>query len=335
MGVIRAVIGQAFINRSIRGRHCIIRRRIHFLGTGTAFAAVPGAHGLSRFIDIAVEFGFRLLQIFGQRLHRRLDAVFGVLQVLFHFFLGQFQLQFRLHRVPLRQRLLYAVVAVLAVFLVLLPFANPLYAWLAVPLKETLPPGSQLVAIEVASTFFVPMKLAFFAALFIAAPYILYQIWTFVAPALYDREKNLARPLLFAAPLLFYLGCTFTYFALLPVMFAYLNSTAPEGVAMMTDIGKYLDFVLVLLLAGGVSFEVPIAVLVAVLLGWVKVEQLVEWRGYVIVAIFIIAAIITPPDGLSQIMLALPMWGLYEVGIVASRMLLKARARNAPVPSAE
>jgi len=239
------------------------------------------------------------------------------------------------HLLELRQRLLYAVVAVLAVFLVLLPFANPLYAWLAVPLKETLPPGSQLVAIEVASTFFVPMKLAFFAALFIAAPYILYQIWAFVAPALYDREKNLARPLLFAAPLLFYLGCTFTYFALLPVMFAYLNSTAPEGVAMMTDIGKYLDFVLVLLLAGGVSFEVPIAVLVAVLLGWVKVEQLVEWRGYVIVAIFIIAAIITPPDGLSQIMLALPMWGLYEVGIVASRMLLKAKARNAPPPSAE
>jgi sec-independent protein translocase protein TatC len=192
-----------------------------------------------------------------------------------------------------------------------------------------------LVAIEVASTFFVPMKLAFFAALFIAAPYILYQIWAFVAPALYDREKNLARPLLLAASLLFYLGCAFTYFALLPVMFAYLNSTAPEGVAMMTDIGKYLDFVLVLLLAGGVSFEVPIAVLVAVLLGWVKVEQLVEWRGYVIVAIFIIAAIITPPDGLSQIMLALPMWGLYEVGIVASRMLLKAKARNAPVPSAE
>jgi sec-independent protein translocase protein TatC len=179
------------------------------------------------------------------------------------------------------------------------------------------------------------MKLAFFAALFIAAPYILYQIWAFVAPALYEREKNLARPLLLAAALLFYLGCAFTYFALLPVMFAYLNSTAPEGVAMMTDIGKYLDFVLVLLLAGGVSFEVPIAVLVAVLLGWVKVEQLVEWRGYVIVAIFIIAAIITPPDGLSQIMLALPMWGLYEIGIVAARLLLKAKARNAPASSAE
>lgn len=233
------------------------------------------------------------------------------------------------HLLELRRRLLYAVLAVVVVFIALLPFANPLYTALAEPLKQTLPPGSQLVAIEVASTFFVPMKLAFFAALFISAPFMLYQIWAFVAPALYDKEKRLARPLLLAASLLFYAGCAFTYYALLPVMFAYLNSTAPEGVAMMTDIGKYLDFVLVLLLAGGVSFEVPIAVLVAVLLGWVTVPQLVEWRGYVIVAIFIIAAIITPPDGLSQIMLALPMWALYEVGILVARALMKGRAKAA------
>ncbi len=239
------------------------------------------------------------------------------------------------HLLELRRRLLYAVLAVVLVFVALLPFANPLYAWLAEPLKQTLPPGSQLVAIEVASTFFVPMKLAFFAALFISAPFILYQIWAFVAPALYDKEKRLARPLLLAASLLFYAGCAFTYFALLPVMFAYLNSTAPEGVAMMTDIGKYLDFVLVLLLAGGASFEVPIAVLVAVLLGWVSVPQLVEWRGYVIVAIFIVAAIITPPDGLSQIMLALPMWALYEVGIIAARALLKTRLRAETPPAAD
>lgn len=233
------------------------------------------------------------------------------------------------HLLELRQRLLYAVVAVLAVFVALLPFANPLYAWLAEPLKATLPPGSQLVAIEVASTFFVPMKLAFFAALFLAAPFMLYQIWAFVAPALYEKEKRLAKPLLLAATVLFYAGCAFTYFLLLPVMFAYLNSTAPEGVAMMTDIGKYLDFVLVLLLAGGASFEVPIAVLVAVLLDWVKVEQLVEWRGYVVVAIFILAAIITPPDGLSQIMLAVPMWLLYEAGILVARALTRARAKDA------
>jgi len=231
------------------------------------------------------------------------------------------------HLLELRQRLLYAVGAVVGVFLLLLPFANELYAWLAQPLLATLPKGGQLVAIEVASTFFVPMKLAFYAALFLAMPAVLYQVWAFVAPALYEKEKKLARPLLLAAGLLFYLGCMFTFFILLPVMFAYLNSTAPAGVAMMTDIGKYLDFVLVLLLAGGVSFEVPIAVLVAVLLGWVKVEQLVEWRGYIIVAIFIVAAVITPPDGLSQIMLALPMWALYEIGIVAARILVKSRAK--------
>ena len=237
------------------------------------------------------------------------------------------------HLLELRNRLLHAVLAVLAVFVALLPFANGLYTWLAGPLRDTLPAGSQLVAIEVASTFFVPMKLAFFAALFLAAPYVLYQAWAFVAPALYEKEKRLARPLFLAAIVLFYLGCAFTFYVLLPVMFAYLNSTAPAGVAMMTDIGKYLDFVLVLLLAGGLSFEVPIAVLLAVLLGAVKVEQLVEWRGYVIVAIFIIAAVITPPDGLSQIMLALPMWGLYEAGVLVARALVKARAKAAIPPT--
>jgi len=169
------------------------------------------------------------------------------------------------------------------------------------------------------------MKLAFFTAVFIATPYIIYQAWSFVAPALYEKEKKLARPLLLAATALFYLGCAFTYFLLLPVMFAYLNSTAPAGVAMMTDIGKYLDFVIILLLAGGISFEVPIAVLIGVLLGWVSVAQLVEWRGYIVVAIFIVAAIITPPDGLSQIMLAVPMWLLYELGIVVARVLVKQR----------
>ena len=229
------------------------------------------------------------------------------------------------HLLEMRQRLLYAVVAVIVVFCVLLPFANPLYTWLAEPMMRSLPKGGQLVAIDVASTFFVPMKLAFFTAVFIATPYIIYQAWSFVAPALYEKEKKLARPLLLAATALFYLGCAFTYFLLLPVMFAYLNSTAPAGVAMMTDIGKYLDFVIILLLAGGISFEVPIAVLIGVLLGWVSVAQLVEWRGYIVVAIFIVAAIITPPDGLSQIMLAVPMWLLYELGIVVARVLVKQR----------
>jgi sec-independent protein translocase protein TatC len=225
------------------------------------------------------------------------------------------------HLLELRSRLLKAVLAICGVFLALLPFSDALYSALAEPLLRTLPAGSQLVAIEVTSGFFVPMKLAFFVALMIATPFALYQAWAFVAPGLYQREKRLARPLLVAATLLFYAGCAFTFFALLPVMFAYLTSTAPAGVRMMTDISHYLDFVLVMLLAGGVSFEVPVFVMIAVILGWVTAKQLGEWRGYVVVAIFIVAAILTPPDGLSQIMLAVPMCLLYEAGILMARLL--------------
>jgi len=227
------------------------------------------------------------------------------------------------HLLELRTRLLRAVLAVALAFAAMLPFADKLYSLIAAPLLRTLPKGGQLIAIEVTSTFFVPMKLAFFAGLMLAMPVVLYQLWAFVAPGLYQQEKRLARPILIAATALFYTGCAFTYFLLLPVMFAYLSSTAPAGVAMMTDISHYLDFVLVMFLAGGVSFEVPVAVMIAVILGWVTPKQLSEWRGYVIVAIFIIAAIITPPDGLSQIMLALPMCLLYEAGILISRLLRK------------
>jgi sec-independent protein translocase protein TatC len=233
------------------------------------------------------------------------------------------------HLLELRARLLRAVLAIAVAFVALLPFSDRLYSWLAEPLLATLPEGGQLIAIEVTSTFFVPMRLAFFSALLLAMPVVLYQLWAFVAPGLYAHEKRLARPLLLAATVLFYLGCAFTYFLLLPVMFAYLASTAPAGVAMMTDIGHYLDFVLVMFLAGGISFEVPVAVMIAVILGWVTPAQLSAWRGYVVVAIFIIAAIITPPDGLSQIMLALPMCALYELGLLCAR-LLQRRRRTAP-----
>lgn len=231
------------------------------------------------------------------------------------------------HLLEMRLRLMRAVIAVLVIFVALLPFANQLYIWLSQPFVKTLPKGGQLIAIEVASSFLLPMKLAFFTALFTAAPFILYQIWAFIAPALYEKEKKLAKPILVTATLLFYMGCAFTFYLLLPVMFAFISSNGIAGVVSMPDIGYYLDFVIVLLLAGGISFEVPIAVLVAVLLGWVSVEQLVEWRGYIIVAIFIIAAIITPPDGLSQVMLALPMWFLYEIGILVARAMVKARTK--------
>ena len=233
------------------------------------------------------------------------------------------------HLLELRSRLLRAVLAVGLVFIALLPFSDGLYSRLADPLLRSLPVGSQLIAIEVTSGFFVPMKLVFFLALLLSAPYVLYQLWAFVAPGLYQREKRLARPILVSATVLFYLGCAFTFYALLPVMFAYLASTAPAGVRMMTDISHYLDFVLVMLLAGGISFEVPVAVMIAVILGWVSASQLSEWRGYVIVAIFIIAAILTPPDGLSQIMLAVPMCLLYELGVLMARLLRRRAEADA------
>jgi sec-independent protein translocase protein TatC len=207
-----------------------------------------------------------------------------------------------------------------------MPFANRLYAALAAPLLAQLPAGGQLVAIDVASPFFTPVKLAFFLAVVLAMPVLLYQAWAFVAPGLYQNEKRLARPLLWAAVLLFYLGCAFAYFLVLPAVFGFLAAITPEGVAMMTDISRYLDFVLVIFLAFGMSFELPVAVVVLVLLGVVTPAQLREFRGYVVVGIFILAAVITPPDVVSQLMLAIPMCLLYELGILVSSVLRPARA---------
>lgn len=222
------------------------------------------------------------------------------------------------HLLELRTRLLRAVLALVAVFVLLLPFANRLYHLLAAPLLAKLPAGSQLVAIDVASPFFTPIKLAFFTALLVAMPVVLYQAWAFVAPGLYRHEKRLATPLLVSSVLLFYLGCAFAYFLVLPMVFTFLTAVTPEGVAMMTDISRYLDFVLVLFLAFGASFEVPVAVVILVALGWVTPAQLREARGYVVIGIFVIAAVITPPDVVSQLLLAIPMVLLYELGILAA-----------------
>ena len=230
------------------------------------------------------------------------------------------------HLLELRSRLLKGVLAVLAVFFALMPFANRLYAELAAPLLSKLPAGGQLVAIEVASPFFTPVKLAFFAALVLSAPVLIYQAWAFVAPGLYQNEKRLAKPLLVAAVLLFYTGCAFAYFLVLPMVFGFLTAITPEGVAMMTDISRYLDFVLVIFLAFGLSFELPVAVVVLVALGVVTPAQLREARGYVVVGVFILAAIITPPDVVSQLMLAIPMCLLYELGIIAGALLKRRPA---------
>ncbi len=237
------------------------------------------------------------------------------------------------HLVELRARLLRAVLAVLAIFIALLPFANRIYTLLSEPLRAKLPVGTQMVAIDVASPFLTPIKLALFVALILAMPVVLYQLWAFVAPGLYRHEQKLARPLLVSAVLLFYVGCAFAYFLVLPAVFGFLTGVAPEGVAMMTDISRYLDFVLVLFLAFGFSFEVPVAVVILVLLGWVSVEQLRESRGYVIVGAFVVAAVITPPDVISQLMLAIPMCLLYEIGLLVARSIARHPEPSAPTDS--
>jgi sec-independent protein translocase protein TatC len=236
------------------------------------------------------------------------------------------------HLIELRERLLKALVVVGIVLLALLPFANKLYALLAEPLLRNLPAGGQLVAIEVASPFFTPLKLAFFTAVIVAMPAVLYQLWAFVAPGLYRHEKKLAVPLLASSVFLFYLGCAFAYFLVLPTVFSFLAKITPQGVAMMTDITKYLDFVLVIFFAFGLCFEVPVAVVILVAMGWVTPRQLVESRGYVIVGAFVIAAVLTPPDVVSQILLAVPMCLLYEVGVIAARTITKRTPTNPLTP---
>jgi sec-independent protein translocase protein TatC len=232
------------------------------------------------------------------------------------------------HLLELRARLMRGVAAILVVFLGLMPFASELYTRFAQPLVAKLPSGGMLQAIDVAGGFFIPIKLAFFTAVLITMPWLLYQAWAFVAPGLYQNEKKLARPILLAAVLLFYIGCAFAWFLVLPTVFGFLAMLTPEGVAMAPDVSRYLDFVLVILLAFGLSFELPVAVVVLVVLGVVTPAQLREARGYVVVGVFVIAAIITPPDVVSQLMLAIPMCLLYELGIVAGAMLRPLKGRE-------
>jgi sec-independent protein translocase protein TatC len=230
---------------------------------------------------------------------------------------------FMSHLIELRDRLLRCVVVLLVVFLCLFPWAKELYAFLAQPMLASLPRGGQLIATEVTAPFFVPVKVTMMAAFLVSLPWILYQVWAFVAPGLYAHEKRLVAPLVITSTLLFVCGMAFAYYLVFPVVFHFMVSVAPEGVAVMTDIGKYLDFVLTLFLAFGVTFEVPVAVVILVKMGLVTVAKLKEIRPYVIVGAFVIGAIFTPPDVVSQVMLAVPLWILYEVGILVSQWLVK------------
>lgn len=238
---------------------------------------------------------------------------------------------FMSHLIELRSRLLKAIVAVLLILLPLIFIAGKLYSYLARPLESRLPQGSHLVAIDVAGPFFTPLKLAFFVALFLAMPVVLYQLWAFVSPGLYRHEKRLARPLLVSAVALFYIGCAFAYFLVLPMVFRFLTAVTPAGVSMMTDIGHYLDFVLVVFLAFGLCFEMPVAVVLLAAIGIVDLPKLKKARGYVIVGCFVVAAVLTPPDVISQTCLAVPMCLLYELGMLAVRVLVRPpKADTAP-----
>lgn len=222
------------------------------------------------------------------------------------------------HLIELRTRLLRIAVVLLLVFICLFPWASDLYALLAQPLLAKLPQGGQMIATDVTTPFFVPLKVAMMTAVLIALPYILYQTWRFVAPGLYAHEKRMVVPLIVASTLLFFCGMAFAYFAVFPVVFGFITAAAPEGVAVMTDIDKYLGFVLGMFLAFGVTFQVPVAVVLLVRTGIVSIEKLKEVRSYVIVGAFVVGAIFTPPDVVSQFMLAIPLWLLYEAGIVVA-----------------
>jgi sec-independent protein translocase protein TatC len=227
------------------------------------------------------------------------------------------------HLIELRTRLLHAIAALLLVFIGLVPWASSLYALLAQPLLAKLPKGGQMIATDVTTPFFVPLKVALMTSFLIALPYILYQMWRFIAPGLYAHEKRLVVPLIAASTLLFYCGMVFAYFAVFPIVFGFITSSAPQGVAVMTDIDKYLSFVLTMFVAFGVTFQVPVAVVILVRMKVVSTAKLREIRPYVIVGAFIVGAIFTPPDVVSQFMLAMPLWLLYEAGIVVAGWAVK------------
>ncbi|NOR80328.1 MAG: twin-arginine translocase subunit TatC [Methyloprofundus sp.] len=227
------------------------------------------------------------------------------------------------HLVELRNRLLKVVLSVLLVFLIMAPFANEIYSFLAEPLMKFLPENTSMVAIDVISPFLTPFKLVLVAAIFAAIPVILYQFWAFIAPGLYAHEKRMIAPLLFASTLLFALGMAFAYFVVFPIVFEFLTSAAPVGVTMMTDIAKYLDFVLTMFFAFGMAFEVPIVTIVLVWVGVFTPQQLADKRPYIIVGAFILGMFLTPPDAISQTLLAVPIWLLFESGLLFARLFVR------------
>lgn len=239
------------------------------------------------------------------------------------------------HLLELRDRLLRSIVGMLALTILLLPFANDIYRLLAEPLLLSLPVGGQMIATEVTTPFFIPMKAVLLVAFLLSSPYTIYQLWAFVAPGLHDSERRLLIPLVLSSVLLLFCGIAFAYFLVFPVVFGFISSTTPEGVAMMTDIGRYLDFALTLFIAFGLAFETPVVVVLLVRLGVVSVNVLREARAYVIVGAFVLGAIVTPPDIMSQFLLAIPMWILYEIGIMVAGLIEQRNQAFSKTPQSE
>jgi sec-independent protein translocase protein TatC len=225
------------------------------------------------------------------------------------------------HLTELRDRLLRSILGVLLVFCGLFYFANDIYAYVSKPLRDILPADATMIATEVASPFLTPFKLTMFTALFAAMPYVLYQLWSFIAPGMYRNEKRLAIPLLVSSVLLFYAGAAFAYFVVFPLIFAFFTSVGPADVTMMTDINRYLDFVLKLFFAFGLAFEIPIAAVIMIRAGITTADNLAKKRGYIIVGCFVMGMLLTPPDVISQSLLAVPMWLLFEAGVFFGRLI--------------
>ena len=223
------------------------------------------------------------------------------------------------HLFELRTTALRCIISIVLITIVLLPFANQIYSFIATPLIAKLPEGSSMIATEVASPFFAPFKLTLFCGIFFSIPYILYQTWSFIAPGLYINEKKLILPLLISSSLLFYLGIFFAYYAVFPILFAFLTTTAPSNITIMTDINHYLDFILKLFFAFGISFEIPIATILLIKSNFITIEKLSSNRPYIILFAFFVGMLLTPPDVISQILLAIPIWVLFEIGLVLGK----------------
>ncbi len=233
------------------------------------------------------------------------------------------------HLSELRDRLLRSILSVLIIFCALFAFANDIYSFVSEPLREILPEGATMIATDVASPFLTPFKLTLFVAMFLAMPYVLFQLWSFVAPGMYKHEKRLAFPLLASSVLLFYAGAAFAYYVVFPLVFGFFTSVGPTDVTIMTDINRYLDFVLKLFFAFGLAFEIPIAAVIVIRVGIITADELANKRPYIIVGCFILGMLLTPPDIISQALLAIPMWILFEIGVIFGR-IITPQDKNSP-----